>query len=231
MPVDLRKLVPGAGAPTVVAVPLGSIEQHCRMPLGLDCLIAEKLAWRACELAESKAGFTCVIAPPLCYGFSPEWKGMPGTVSLSLKAFEDVIKSITLSLWEWGVERVVYINGHGGNSPALRAILAETTLLAKAGRLVALIDYWRVAGLDIGHASRVEAEIARSLGIEVNEGDAGCQQAALAGGGVHIYTPSGQGLEALDAKLDKVDVSQLINRMADAIIEVVNADASRHWIG
>ncbi|GAB6148470.1 creatininase family protein [Stetteria hydrogenophila] len=230
MPMDLRLLDEPRHPPRLVVVPAGSIEQHCSMPLGTDCLIAERLAWRACEAAEARAGFTCVIAPPLCYGFSPEWRRLPGTITLPLSVFAEVVKSITISLWDWGVERVVYLNAHGGNSPALRAALAEAALM-REGRIAALIDYWRVAGLNLGHASELEANIARALGVKAREGRSHCGEAAVSGGGVYIYAYRGRELRALGTPESRVDVNEIVNKVADAIIKVLNADISKYWIG
>jgi creatinine amidohydrolase len=202
------------------------------MPLGLDCLIAERLAWKACAVAESKQGFTCVIAPPLCYGFSPEWIGSPGTVSLPLEVFAGLIKAITVNLWRWGVERVIFLNAHGGNSLALRAALAEASALEpRQGKLVALIDYWRVAGLELGHASRLEASIAEGLGVKVESNESECNEAKIAGGGVYVYTTVRHGMESLAQASTEVDLGEVVEKVAGAIIKIVRADASKHWIG
>lgn len=232
MPVDLREVSASHTAPGVVVVPIGSIEQHCGLPLGLDCLIAERLAWKACTIAESRQGFTCVIAPPLCYGFSPEWMGSPGTVSLPLEVFTGLIKAITVNLWRWGVERVIFLNAHGGNSSALRAALAEASALeAGQGRLAALIDYWKVAGLKLGHASRLEASIAEGLGVEVGSSGNECNEAKMAGGGVYIYTTIRRGMESLAQASTEVDIGEVVEKVARAIIKIVRADYSKHWIG
>lgn len=231
MPADLRVLPSSRSPPKIVVVPVGSIEQHCNMPIGTDCLIAEKLAWKACELAESRAGFTCVIAPPLCYGFSPEWRTLLGTISLPLDVFAGIVKAIVADLWSWGVERIVFLNAHGGNSPALRAVLAEASLLAQDEKLVALIDYWKVASLDLGHGSKLEASIAKGLGIHIEYDGKDCDKAEIAGEGLYVYTSSRSGLESLKGSVEKIEISEVIEKVADAIIKVFRADISKHWIG
>ncbi len=231
MPTDLRVLPSLHAPPKIVVVPVGSIEQHCNMPVGTDCLIAEKLAWKACERAESRAGFTCVIAPPLCYGFRPDWKALPGTISLPLDVFTGMVRAIVADLWSWGVERIVFLNAHGGNSPALRAVLAEASSLARDKKLVALIDYWKTAGLDLGHGSKLEANIARGLGIHVEYSGKECDEAEVAGEGLYVYTSSRTGLKSLKGSAGKIEVSEVIEKVADAIIKVFRADISKHWIG
>ncbi len=191
MPVDLRLLTAFDKVEGLAAiVPLGSIEQHCRLPVGLDCMIAERLAWLASEQAERVLGRTpaFAVAPPLCYGFSLEWSRAPGTISLPAGVLQEAITHIARGLASWGFRTVILLNGHGGNTPAARAAASEAAYTL--GVRVAVLDYWRPAGLRLGHACEVEESLALELGlISEAPGRDGCVEARLPTGG--SWAPEG----------------------------------------
>ena len=139
-------------------LPAGSIEQHCTGPLGLDALIAEALVARSCLLAENR-GVTCLILPTIYYGFSPEWRG--GTITLRASTLIDLITDIASSLSSEGLGKLAIVNGHGGNSGILEAAAREAH--AETGVTIAVIDYWRLAGVKLGHCDKQEEELLRGL--------------------------------------------------------------------
>jgi creatinine amidohydrolase len=186
LPVDLRLLTAFDSVEGLAAlIPLGSMEQHCRLPVGLDCLIAERLSWLAAGRAEELLGRSpaFAVAPPLCYGFSPEWAGLPGTLSLPAPLLHETLTSVIGGLAGWGFRVVVILNGHGGNTPVARAAAAEAAY--RHGVRVVPLDYWRPAGLRLGHACDVEESIAAQLGvIGERPGRDGCVRVALSPPGV-----------------------------------------------
>lgn len=213
MPVDLRSLTAfDAIEGMAVIIPLGSIEQHCRLPVGLDCMIAERLSWLAAGRAEEALGARAfAVAPPLCYGFSPEWRGVPGTVAVPAPTLLGLLEAIIGSLGEWGFERVVILNAHGGNTPIAMAAASEASHRLGAP-LVAVIDYWRAAGIELGHACDIEEALARDLGIiEAPPGRGGCSRLepgprGLVGGTLETpaWTPSPSSYPGLEAILDSL---------------------------
>ncbi|GAA3204858.1 mycofactocin biosynthesis peptidyl-dipeptidase MftE [Actinocorallia longicatena] len=101
---------------TLVLVPLGSTEQHGpHLPLSTDTVIAAAVAAGA---AAALAG-PVTVAPALPYGASGEHAGFPGTVSLGHEALAAVLVETVRSLGLWA-GRTVFVNGHGGNTEALR---------------------------------------------------------------------------------------------------------------
>ncbi|MCE4623848.1 MAG: creatininase family protein [Caldisphaeraceae archaeon] len=140
-------------------LPVGSIEQHCSGPLGLDAIIAENISKGLCKFIKG-----IVILPTIYYAFSPEWSNVPGTISLNVLSFSEMIKSILTSLYKSGVRRILIINSHGGNSGLLEAIVREwINNYDKA--IVILIDYWKVLNIEIGHAGKIEESLSKLLGI------------------------------------------------------------------
>ncbi|NEE01057.1 mycofactocin biosynthesis peptidyl-dipeptidase MftE [Phytoactinopolyspora halotolerans] len=108
---------PDVGRPVVV-LPLGSTEQHGpHLPLDTDTVIATAVA---CGLAEriTADGTDSVVAPPMAYGASGEHEQFAGTVSLGRDALEFLLIEYGRSICRWA-ERLVIVNGHGGNVDAL----------------------------------------------------------------------------------------------------------------
>lgn len=113
---------PGLPRDAVVLVPVGSIEQHGpHLPLNTDTAIADAVAHAAAELLDNGH---VLVAPPICYGASGEHQMFPGTSSIGTEALATVIVELTRSLRTWA-RRVVFVNAHGGNVPALRRAIAQ----------------------------------------------------------------------------------------------------------
>ncbi|MGB2947476.1 MAG: mycofactocin biosynthesis peptidyl-dipeptidase MftE [Rhodococcus sp. (in: high G+C Gram-positive bacteria)] len=136
-----------------VAVPLGAFEQHGpHLPLDTDTRIAEALARRLPGTA---------LAPSIAYGASGEHEGFPGTISIGSDALRTILVEYGRSACRWA-ERVVFVNGHGGN---LETLISAVTLLRYEGREVAWLPC-AVPGAD-AHAGRTETSLLLCLSPEV----------------------------------------------------------------
>ncbi|MGC8567398.1 MAG: creatininase family protein [Caldisphaera sp.] len=145
----------------IFIIPIGSIEQHCSGPLGLDSILAENISLELCKGIDNS-----VLLPTIYYGFSPEWINSNGTISLDLMGFISLIKSILTSLYNNGVKKIVIINGHGGNSGILEAILRELVNNFERNTILLLVNYWKILKLNIGHSGNTEEKIAKLFGID-----------------------------------------------------------------
>ncbi len=141
-----------------VMVVLGATEQHGYLSLLSDVRIPMALA----DAASQQTGV--LIAPPLNFGVSPYFATYPGTVSLRVATFIEVVADVVRSLYAHGFRRVLVVNGHGGNDPA-RGRLVEL-MNELPGLQVAWYSWWlshsveQVAienGLKPYHASWSEA--------------------------------------------------------------------------
>lgn len=97
-----------------VLLPIGATEQHGpHLGVGVDYLIAERIA------AEIGARTRVLVAPPLAYGMSQQHLEFAGTLSLRPQTLGAALQDILQSLYRHGFRRVLVVNGHGGNAPAL----------------------------------------------------------------------------------------------------------------
>ena len=93
-------------------VPLGSTEQHAYLSLSTDSILAERVAVEAAE------PLGVAVFPVVSYGITPYFMAYPGTVSLRIATYMQIIHDMLESLKQHGFKRIVFVNGHGGNAPA-----------------------------------------------------------------------------------------------------------------
>jgi len=238
MPKDLRFITSFERIDeSILVVPVGSIEQHCNMPVGTDCIIAEKLSWLACKKYEEEfEEEKCIIAPALCYAFSPEWSLSPGAVTLSIETFSRLIKEIIKSFSNWGFRKILFLNAHGGNSSILSSILAETVNSLENYIKIGLLDYWKCLDLDIGHASKIEYLILKQLlnGNDLHIGNVRCPEAKTSSyKGLKVFTKGSASPEEINSKQEeKVELSKIIDCLVRAIVYFNDKTlSSNHYIG
>ena len=93
-------------------LPLGSTEQHGYLSLGVDSILAARVA----EDAAAPLGIP--VFPVVSYGLTPYFQSYPGTVTLRIETYVRLVRDILDSLYHSGFRRILIVNGHGGNSPS-----------------------------------------------------------------------------------------------------------------
>ncbi|WP_336338073.1 creatininase family protein [Haloarcula brevis] len=102
---------------SLALVPLGSTEQHGpHLPLATDHLIGEAFA----RAAADRTGYLCT--PTINVGVSPHHRQFNGTMWVDAPEFRDYVESFTRNLAYHGINRVIYVNAHGGNVEHLREV-------------------------------------------------------------------------------------------------------------
>ena len=91
-------------------VPLGSTEQHAYLSLCVDNILSSRVAKEAAE------PLGVPVFPTLNYGLTPYFMAYPGTVTLRLETYLNVLRDLLDSLVTTGFRRILFVNGHGGNS-------------------------------------------------------------------------------------------------------------------
>jgi creatinine amidohydrolase len=138
-------------------VPMGSTEQHGYLSLSVDAILAERVA---CDAAEPLG---VPVFPVLNYGITPYFRRFAGTVSLRLDTYQRIVADVLESLAGVGFRRILFVNGHGGNSPG-GSILQEW-MNEHAGVAVKWHNWWNAPATaaaveaidrDASHASWME---------------------------------------------------------------------------
>ena len=137
---------------SVLAVPLGSTEQHGpHLPLSTDTDIASALAH---GLAARRPDV--LVAPAVPYGASGEHAGFAGTLSIGHDALELLLVELVRSATET-FPHVLLVNGHGGNAPTVRTACAR---LRDESRDVLV---WSPSWRGDAHAGRTETSVQLAL--------------------------------------------------------------------
>ncbi|WP_430504881.1 creatininase family protein [Haloparvum sp. PAK95] len=102
---------------SLALVPVGSTEQHGpHLPEATDHLIAEAFAREAADRCE----YLCT--PTVNVGVSPHHRQFHGTMWVDAPVFRDYMESLTRNLAYHGIDRVIFVNAHGGNVDHLREV-------------------------------------------------------------------------------------------------------------
>ncbi|WP_123624399.1 creatininase family protein [Halorubrum sp. CSM-61] len=160
----------------VAFVPVGSTEQHGpHAPLGTDTLDAVAVAeagaaaYEAAERGEGGAA-EVAVAPPIPVGVAEEHRAFDGTMWVSPDTFRAYVREAAESLPSHGIDRVVFVNGHGGNVEALAEVARRFSRDdAHEGYAVAFTWFQAVgehAG-DMGHAGPLETALLRATNPEL----------------------------------------------------------------
>jgi creatinine amidohydrolase len=112
---------------SILLQPVGSIEQHGpHLPFNTDLVVPERTA----ETLVDRFGdeLDLWLLPSLAYSKSNEHAWAPGTVWLSARTLLSVIEDVGTSLATLPARKLVFLNGHGGNSSLLNVACRELRL-------------------------------------------------------------------------------------------------------
>ena len=112
---------------SIVVLPLGAIEQHGpHLPLNTDFVVADAVARAAVEKfgAETNAW----LLPTLPFTKSNEHAWAAGTMWLSATTMMSVIDDIGRCVAATPAKKIMFINGHGGNSALMAMMNRELRL-------------------------------------------------------------------------------------------------------
>lgn len=104
-----------ADTPQLVILPFGATEPHGHhLPYGTDIFQVDAIANRACQLAREQ-GAAVAALPTIPFGVQTSQQSYPLAMNLYPSTLNQIINDLTESLENSGVEKVVLLNGHGGN--------------------------------------------------------------------------------------------------------------------
>jgi creatinine amidohydrolase len=102
-------------------VPLGSVEQHAYLSLGVDRILSQRVS------DEAAGPLGVLVMPSLPYGLTPYFAAYPGSPTLRVETYGALLTDLLDSLADQGFRRFLFVNGHGGNDPGRTAVDAWDT--------------------------------------------------------------------------------------------------------
>jgi creatinine amidohydrolase len=145
--------------------------------IGTDGLTSRQLAVKIALVCEKT-----VVLPPYYLGMSDHYRHQPVCISLTNGARVRVLEDVLSSLMQWGIEKVLILNGHDGNIPCAE-FAARTVKVRHKSVSIAVFDWWVILQQMLrkdtfkvwggwGHAGEVESSIGLALFPELmNMGD------------------------------------------------------------
>jgi len=159
---------------TLVVIPIAAIEQHGpHMPTGTDTILCRAVA----EAVEKRLPRQVLLVPTLWLGASAHHLRLGSTLDAGLKNYIDTLCDIARSLLDDGYQRLLFLNGHGGNIDPMR-VAVRALQPSYPESLLAAGTYWCVAdGLNqeildgdhkfVGHACEFETSMMLHLRPEL----------------------------------------------------------------
>lgn len=139
-----------------VLLPVGTLEPHGITSLGTDNEIPARLAEAVAERLDA------LIAPTVPYGVTAHMGALAGGTHVRQDVFTEYVASVLTTLSHQGFANLIVLNGHGGNTDALKD--ACRRVHEESGAYTAVFDWWRetkgiaeeTLGVPGGHAGADE---------------------------------------------------------------------------
>jgi len=126
--------------PNVAVLPWGATEAHnFHLPCGTDVIEATALAERAAEVAV-EAGAMVIVLPTIPFGNNEQQLDQVATISFRTSTAAAILGDVARSLTAQGIDRLVILNGHGGNEfkPVVRDVQNQY------GMLVVVVNFFQM---------------------------------------------------------------------------------------
>ncbi|PSQ05188.1 creatininase [Halobacteriales archaeon QS_6_71_20] len=242
-------------------LPVGSTEQHGpHAPLGTDALTAAAVADAAADRWSGADGGgetvdedgtsdengdeargDLLVAPPVHVGVAEEHRAFDGTLWVSPDTFRAYVRETVESLAHHGLDRVVLVNGHGGNVEALAETARRVSRDGDTAAYAVAFTWFEAVGDradEMGHGGPLETAMLRHVAPErVREDrvaearDGGSDRWGEWVRGVNLAHDAdefaGNGTVGDPTAGDAALGAELLERASDALVEVASAVATR----
>jgi creatinine amidohydrolase len=119
----------------VAILPVGAVEAHGpHLPLGTDNYLAEEVSKKLADYIDG------IVLPSLPYGQVWSLSDFPGSLTISNQTLTNIIVEIGESLFHQGFRILAIVNGHYGNSVALKE--ASRVLYEKYPKLKVFVMFY-----------------------------------------------------------------------------------------
>ncbi|OYX43958.1 MAG: creatininase [Rhodobacterales bacterium 32-67-9] len=161
-------------ADAVVLLPMGSLEdQGIHAPMG-DYLAADLMAMEIAKAARAD-GVATFVAPVVPFGGKDYFESSHGGISVSHATLCGILDDMFGCLNRHGIRKLMIVNGHGGNVPAITEVALRWR--QKAGLFVPSMYLWQVA----------YGELPDLIGAEKAKATSGHGGDPLTSVGLHFY--------------------------------------------
>ncbi|MGD0377664.1 MAG: creatininase family protein [Streptosporangiaceae bacterium] len=142
-----------------IVLPTGSTEQHGYLSLGTDAILAERVA------VEAAQPLGVPVLPVLPFGMAPYFAAFPGSMSLRITTYIEVLRDLLDGLAAQGFRRIAIVNGHGGNSP-VTGFIREWLCQPRQDRVRVLFHSWYDAPQTVAAAGQFDRDQAHGGWVE-----------------------------------------------------------------
>jgi len=148
-------------------LPVGTLEAHAVTSLGTDNEIPQRLSEAIAERLNA------MVAPAIPYGVTAHLGALAGGTHVPAKPFSRYAAAVIATLAHQGFQNIIVMNGHGGNTEALKE--AARRVHEETGVFIAVFNWWSemkpyvegILGAPGGHAG--VDETAAMLAIAPNQ--------------------------------------------------------------
>ena len=169
----------------VAVLPFGCTEPHgLHLPYATDSLEVSAFADRACGWAWQK-GAKVALLPTVPYGSIQNMQAFPLALSLDQAQLDAIVASVAQGLERSGIQKLVVINGHGGNDfkGGIRALYGRSPVFC------CLINWYQMLADEAqttfakpgDHADEMETSLVQALApelVDMSVADAGATKAS-----------------------------------------------------
>ena len=150
-----------------VLIPVAALEQHGHhLPVFTDSMLLGEVVRRVQEQRPNAA----LIAPLMWLGNSHHHLDFPGTLSASPRVYLDVLNDLAENFLTHGFRRLIFLNGHGGNTTPGKQAVFELRQRHRARKdlLLLFTTYWDHARPADGRGDLVQREMGHACEWETS---------------------------------------------------------------
>jgi creatinine amidohydrolase/Fe(II)-dependent formamide hydrolase-like protein len=135
----------------IALLPVGALEQHGpHLPLDTDAFDAELTAHRVAAACPPPRP---LVLPLIAYGVSYAHEDFAGTLGVSPETLARMVHEVGLGLARQGITKLVIVNGHGGNGPALHF---AAQMINRDAHIFTCVDTGETSDADVAEISDVK---------------------------------------------------------------------------
>lgn len=125
----------------IAVLPWGATEAHnYHLPYGSDTYMATEIAQRSAALAWER-GVKVLVLPEIAYGVNSGQLDIPFCMHMNPSTQQRILEDIVEVLVRHGINKLVILNGHGGN--AFQNAIRELEV-SHPDILIFMVNWWRI---------------------------------------------------------------------------------------